>query len=137
MREPRAVHLPPPPPVLELPSGDRYHLHPRPADLEGYLAPDRVPHLEPGIEPVRVRVTRGSSGYTVALAPDELTALLRDARRETEALKEHPPVPEPVQDPTRGRGQRDPAAHRLGPNVDHAPDPGHQGTTARRRKGVR
>ena len=137
MREPRAVHVPPPPPVLELPSGDRYHLHPRPADLEGYLAPDHVPHLKPGVEPVRVRVARGSSGYTVALAPDELAALLRNARRESEALKEHPPVPEPETDPARGRGQRDPAAHRLGPNADHAPDPGHQGTTARRRKGVR
>ena len=54
MREPTAVHLPPPQPVLELPSGDRYHLHPRTADIEGYLAPDRVPRLQPGLEPVRV-----------------------------------------------------------------------------------
>ena len=137
MHEPTAVHLPPPPPVLELPSGDRYHLHPRTADIEGYLAPDRVPRLEPGIEPLRVKVTRGESGYAVSLAPDELQELLRHARLETEALKEHPPRPEPVPDPTQGRGQRDPAAHRLGPNVAEAPDPGHRGTAARRRKGVR
>jgi hypothetical protein len=138
MREPRPVHLPPPPPVLELPNGDRYHLHPRRADIEGYLAPDRIPRVEPGIEPVRVTISRGESGYTVALAPDDLEELLRNARLETESLSEHPPgLPEAVREPTRGRGQRDPAAHRLGPNVAEAPDPGHRGTTARRRKGVR
>jgi hypothetical protein len=60
MREPTAVHLPPPQPVL--PSGDRYHLHPRTADIEGYLPPDRVPRLQPGLEPVRVGITRGESG---------------------------------------------------------------------------
>jgi len=137
MRQPRAVHLPPPPPVPQLPSGDRYHLHPRAADLEGYIAPARVPRLQPGIEPVRVNIVRGEAGYTIALAPDELEELLREARLETAALSEHPPLPEPLREPTRGRGQRDPAAHRLGPNVADAPDPGHRGPTARRRKGVR
>jgi hypothetical protein len=137
MRKPRPVHMPPPPPVLELPNGDRYHLHPRTSDIEGYIAPDRIPRLEAGIEPVRVTIIRGESGYTVALAPDELEELLRNARLEREALSEHPPLPEPVREPTRGRGQRDPAAHRLGPNVAEAPDPGHRGTRARRRKGVR
>ena len=134
MPAPRPVHMPPPPPILELPNGDRYHLHPRPADLEGYLAPEHVPHLEPGVEPVRVRVIRGESGHTIALAPDELEALLREARLETEQLTEHPPVPKAAPDPTRGRGLRDPEAHRLGPNVDHAPDPGHRGTSRSRRK---
>ena len=126
MPAPRPVHSPPPPPVvLELPNGDRYHLHPRPADLEGYLAPDHVPHLEPGIAPIRVRVTQAETGYTVALAPDEV---------QEATLVQHPPVPARPPDPDRGRGQRDPDARRLGPNADHSPDPGHRGTRRRRRK---
>jgi len=120
--------------MLQLPTGDRYHLHPRPADLEGYLAPDRVPHLKSGSAPILVRVTHGEAGYSVALAPDELKTLLRRARLEAEALEEHPPEPARPRDPSRGQGQRDPDARRLGPNADHPPDPGHRGPRRRRRK---
>jgi hypothetical protein len=135
MRKPRPVHAPREQPVvLELPSGDRYHLHPRPADLEGFLAPQHVPHLEPGIAPITVRVTHGPAGYTVSLAPDELEGLLRRARLEGEALHERPPRPEPAHDPGRGQGQRDPDARRLGPNADGAPDPGHRGPKPVRRQ---
>ena len=70
MSPPKSVHTPADQPVvLELPTGDRYHLHPRPADLEGYLAPERVPHLQPGIAPIKVQVTHGAAGYVVTLAP--------------------------------------------------------------------
>src|SRR5688572_2453567 len=97
-----------------LPNGDRYHIHPRPADLEGYLEPDRVPRLQTGMTPVQVRVTRADVGYTVALAPDELQVLLQHARREVEGLSETPSLPPSPHDPTEGRGQRDPEARRLG-----------------------
>jgi hypothetical protein len=134
-RQPRSVHTPADQPVmLELPSGDRYHLHPRQADLEGYLAPDRVPHVKPGIAPIKVQVAHGEAGYLVSLAPDELETLLRRARLEVEALAERPPRPAASHDPARGQGQRDPQARRLGPNADRSPDPGHRGPTRRRRK---
>jgi hypothetical protein len=130
----RPVHTPEAPVRLELPNGDRYHLHPRLADLEGYLAPERAPHLEPGITPVKVHVTRAGAVYTVTLAPGELETLLQHARRETAELTELPLAPLQPHDPTRGRGQRDPEARRLGPNVESAPDPGHRGTHRQRRK---
>jgi hypothetical protein len=120
--------------MLELPSGDRYHLHPRPADFEGFLAPERVPHLEPGMAPIKVQVTHGPAGYTVSLSPDELEGLLRRARLEVEALGERPPRPEAAHDPGRGQGQRDSQARRLGPNADTAPDPGHRGPKPIRRQ---
>lgn len=122
------------PVILELPTGDRYHIHPRPAEFEGYLAPDRVPHLRPGIAPIKVRVTHGPAGYVVTLAPDELEALLRRARLETDVLAQRPPRPAAEPDPARGQGQRDAEAHRLGPNADRAPDPGHRGPRPLRRK---
>ncbi len=120
--------------VLELPTGDRYHLRPRPAELEGYLAPERVPHLKPGIAPIKVQVTHGAAGYVVTLAPDELEALLRHAQLEADALAERPPRPAAENDPARGQGQRDARAHRLGPNADHSPDSGHRGSNPLRRK---
>ena len=136
MPQPKPVHAPPEQPVvLELPNGDRYHLHPRPAEFEGYLAPERVPHLKPGIAPIRVQVTHGAAGYTVTLAPDELKTLLRRARLENEALRQRPPRPAAAHDPARGQGQRDPEAHRLGPNADAPPDPGHRGPKRVRRQG--
>lgn len=125
---PRPVHTPEQPVRLELPNGNRYHLHPRTADLEGYLAPNRTPHVEAGITLTRVQVTRAGAVYTVTLAPDELGTLLQRARRETADLTDRPPAPSEPKDPTRGRGQRDPEARRLGPNADSAPDPGHRGT---------
>jgi hypothetical protein len=134
MPQPRPVHTPAEPVVLELPNGDRYHLHPRPAEFEGYLAPERVPHLKAGIAPITVQVTHGEAGYTVTLAPDELETLLRRARLETETLRERPPRPAAAHDPMRGQGQRDPEAHRLGPNVDAPPDPRHRGAKRLRRK---
>lgn len=81
------------PVILELPTGDRYHIHPRPAEFEGYLAPERVPHLRPGIAPIKVRVTHGPAGYLVTLAPDELEALLRRAQLEADVLAQRPPRP--------------------------------------------
>lgn len=81
MPQPRPVHTPVEESVvLELPNGDRYHLHPQPAEFEGYLAPQRVPHLTPGIAPIKVQVTHGAAGYWVTLAPDELETLLRRAQ---------------------------------------------------------
>jgi hypothetical protein len=135
MSPPRPVHtLADQPVVLELPTGDRYHLQPRPADLEGYLAPERVPHLQLGIAPIKVQVTHGAAGYVVTLAPDELKALLRRAQLEADALAQRPPRPATAHDPARGQGQRDAQAHRLGPNADHSPDPGHRGPNPLRRK---
>jgi hypothetical protein len=122
------------PVILELPTGDRYHIHPRPAEFEGYLAPERVPHLRPGIAPIKVRVTHGPAGYVVTLAPDELEALLRRAQLEADVLAQRPPRPAAEPDPARGQGQRDAEAHRLGPNADRAPDPGHRGPRPLRRK---
>jgi hypothetical protein len=120
--------------MLELPSGDRYHLYPRQADVEGYLACDRVLHLKPGIAPIKVQVTHGKAGYLVSLAPEELETLLRRARLEVEALAGPPPRPAASHDPARGQGQRDSQARRLGPNADRAPDPGHRGPRRLRRK---
>jgi hypothetical protein len=133
MPKPRPVHAPPEQPVvLELPNGDRYHLHPRPAEFEGYLAPERIPHLTPGVAPVKVRATHGEAGYWVSLGPDELETLLRRAQLETEVLGQRPPRPRAEPAPTRGRGQRDARARRRGPNVDRAPDPGHRGVKPRK-----
>jgi hypothetical protein len=132
---PKPIHTPADQPaVLELPTGERYHIHPRPADLEGYLAPERVPHLKPGIAPIKVQVTHGAAGYMVTLAPDELEALLRRAQLQAHAPAERPPRPAAAHDPTRGQGQRDPEAHRLGPNADGSPDSGHRGPKPLRRK---
>jgi hypothetical protein len=134
-RQPKAVHTPGDERVmLELPSGDRYRLRPRPADLEGHLAPDRVPHLKPGIAPIKVQVTQGEAGYLVSLAPDELGTLLRRARLEVEALAERPPRPAAAHAPAAGQGQRDPQARRLGPNAGQSPDPGHRGPRRLRRR---
>lgn len=135
MSPPKPVHTPADQPVmLELPTGDRYHLHPRPADLEGYFAPERIPHLKPGIAPIRVQVTHGEAGYVVSLAPDELEALLRHAQLEADALAQRPPRPAAEHDPARGQGQRDAQARRLGPNADRSPDSGHRGPNPLRRK---
>lgn len=119
---------------LELPEGERYELHPNARDLKGYLRPEHVPHLKPGIAAIKVRVTHGESGYQVSLAPDELELLLRRARLEAESQVEHAPQPKAMLDPSRGQGTRDPETHRLGPNVDHRPDPGHRGQHRLQRK---
>jgi hypothetical protein len=138
MPSPKSPHVPTgQPTILELPGGDRYHLHPQAADIEGYLAPDRVPRLKAGAAAIEIQVTQGGGAYTVRLAPDELKALLRHARLESEALGGRPPGPEAPHDPSRGRGRHDPAARRWGPTVDHAPDAGHRGPTRRRRKPYR
>lgn len=133
---PRPVHTPLTPVRIELPNGDRYHLHPRPADLEGFLAPEREPHLAPGITPVRILVHPiDHAAYAVSLAPDELEELLRRADREkAELAGQPPPRPLPEEEPAPGRGQRDPEAHRLGPNVAEPPDPGHRGAHRLRRR---
>jgi hypothetical protein len=100
---PRPVHTPLSPVLLELPNGDRYRIHPRPADLEGYLEPDRVPRLPAGSRTHRVRVTPAGAGYTVTLAPDELQALLQRAQREVEGLIETPSCRRARATPPRAR----------------------------------
>lgn len=132
---PRPVHTPLAPVRLELPNGDRYHLHPRAADLEGWLDPARVPHLGPGISPVRVRVHTTDSGtYVVSLAPGELDELLARARHDLAQLADLPAEPPEPEQPARGRGQLDPESRRLGPNVAEPPDPGHRGGHRRKRR---
>ena len=122
------------PVILELPDASRYEMGRRSRKLDKYLDGDHVPRLKPGVAAVRVNVSRGARGYVVSLAPGELETLLRHANPVFEPQAKRPPRSPAESNPPRGEGLHDPAAHRLGPNVDHRPDPGHRGTDPLRRK---
>jgi hypothetical protein len=117
--------------VLRLPGGERYGLELGAEELAEWLAPDRRASHEAGGLPVQVEVSHAGNRVVVAVAPKELTRWLSRARLEVEAGK--PIGPEPVHDPSRGRGTHDPAEHRLGPNADRPPDPTHHGPRRHRR----
>jgi hypothetical protein len=117
--------------TLRLPGGERYGLEISSEELAQWLALDRRAPHEPGGITVQVEVRHAGTRVVVAMAPGELTRWLSRARLEVEAGK--PVGPEPVHDPSRGRGTHDPAEHRLGPNADRPPDPTHHGPRRHRR----
>jgi hypothetical protein len=117
--------------VLRVPSGAQYHLDLSSDDLAGWLAPGRKPPLEPGLA-LEVEVIRGGRRYAIRVGAGELAHLLSQATLQREHTTGHPEQPRPVANPSRGRGLRDPDAHRLGPNVDRALDPGRRGHKRRR-----
>ena len=116
--------------VLRVPSGAQYHLNVSSDDLAGWMAPGRKAPQQPG-PPVEVEITRGGERYTIPVGAGELAHLLSQATLEADHATGHPEPP-PVANPLRGRGLRDPDAHRLGPNADRAQDPGHRGVKRRR-----
>jgi hypothetical protein len=116
--------------TLRLPGGERYGLEISSEEVAEWLALGRAQHKAGGI-PVQVEVSHAGKRVVVAVAPGELTRWLSRARLEVEAGK--PVGPEPVHDPSRGRGTHDPAEHRLGPNADRPPDPTHHGPRRHRR----
>jgi hypothetical protein len=116
--------------TLRLPGGERYGLEISLEEVAEWLAPGRAPPKAGGI-PVQVEVSHAGKRVVVAVAPGKLTRWLSRARLEVEAGK--PVGPEPVHDPSRGRGTHDPAEHRLGPNADRPPDPTHHGPRRHRR----
>jgi hypothetical protein len=117
--------------TLRLPGGERYGLELGPEELAEWFAPDRRASHEAGGIPIQVEASHAGNRAVVAVAPGELTRWLSRARLEVEAGK--PVGPEPVHDPSRGRGTHDPADHRLGPNADRPPDPTHHGPRRHRR----
>jgi hypothetical protein len=117
--------------TLRLPGGERYALEISPEELAEWLAPDRqAPHEAAGIT-VRIEVSHAGNRAVVAVPRGKLTRWLSRARLQVEAGK--PVRPEPVRDPSRGRGTHDPAEHRLGPSADRPPDPTHHGPRRHRR----
>ncbi len=117
--------------TLRLPGGERYGLELGSEELAQGLTPDRPASPEAGGIPVQVEVSHAGNRVVVAMAPGELRRWLSRARLEVEAGR--PGRPEPVHDPSRGRGKGDPAEHRLGSNADHLPDPTHHGPRGHRR----
>lgn len=120
--------LPPPrgPVVLHLPGGAQYHLDVNTDDLAARLAPGRKAPAEPG-PPIELEVIHRTGRYSIAVGAKELAALLSQASLEADHVAGRPRQPRPEPDPSRGRGMRDPDAHRLGPNADRAQDAGHRG----------
>jgi len=121
----------PEPIVLRLPSGAQYHLDLSSDDLARWLAPGRTAPLETG-PPLEVEVTHRGERYATPVGAGELQRLLSRSTLEADHAAGHPEQPWPVANPLRGRGLRDPGAHRLGPSGDRAPDPKHRGLTHRR-----
>ena len=117
--------------VLRLPGGERYGVELGAEELAEWLAPDWRASRKAGGLSVRVEVSHAGNRVVVAVAPKDLNRWLSRARLEVEVGK--PVRPEPVHDPSRGRGTRDPAEHRLGPNADRPPDPTHHGPRRHRR----
>ena len=117
--------------VLRLPGGERYALELGAEELAEWLAPDRQAPKEGAGILVRVEVSHAGNRALVAVPRGRLTRWLSRARLEVEAGE--PVHPEPVHDPSRGRGTHDPAEHRLGPNADRPPDPTHHGPRRHRR----
>jgi hypothetical protein len=116
--------------VLRVPSGAQYHLNVSRDDLAGWMAPGRKAPQQPG-PPVEVEINHQGERYTIPVGAGELAHLLSQATLEADHAAGHPEQPRPVANPSRGRGLRDPDAHRLGPNAG-AQDPGHRGITRRR-----
>jgi len=121
----------PEPIVLRLPSGAQYRLDLSSDELARWLAPGRTAPLETG-PPLEVEVTHRGERHAIPVSAAELRRLLSRCTLEADHAAGHPERPWPVANPLRGRGLRDPDAHRLGPNVDRAPDPGHRGLKHRR-----
>ena len=119
------------PVLLRLPSGAQYHLDVNSDDLAVRLAPGRIAPEEPG-PPVELEVIHRGERYSIPVGAKELAGLLSQATLEADHAAGHPAQPRPVPDPSRGRGLRDPEAHRLGPNTDRQQDPGHRGAGRRR-----
>jgi len=117
--------------TLRLPGGERYGLEISSEQLAEWLALGRRSPDEAGGIPIQVEVSHAGNRVVVAVAPGELSRWLSRAGLEGEAGK--PVRPEPVRDPSRGRGTHDPAEHRLGPNADRPPDPTHHGPRRHRR----
>jgi hypothetical protein len=117
--------------TLRLPGGERYSLEISSEELGGWVAPDRRAAPKTAGVAVRVEVSHAGNRAVVAVTPKQLTRWLSRARLQAEAGE--PVHPEAVRDPSRGCGARDPAEHRLGPNVDRPPDPTHHGPRRHRR----
>jgi hypothetical protein len=117
--------------VLRLPSGAQYRLELSSDELATWLAPGRTATLETG-PPLEVEIRHRGERYAIPVGPRELQRLLSRSTLEADHAVEHPERPRPVANPLRGRGLRDPDAHRVGPSAEHAPDPGHRGIKHRR-----
>jgi hypothetical protein len=119
------------PVLLRLPNGAQYHLDVNSDDLAARLAPGRIAPTEPG-PPVELEVIHRGGRHSIPVGPKELAGLLSHATLEADHASGHAAQPRPVPDPSRGRGLRDPDAHRLGPNASRPQDPGHRGAGRRR-----
>jgi hypothetical protein len=117
--------------VLRLPSGAQYRLDLSSDELARWLAPGRTAPLETG-PPLEVEVSHRGERYAIPVGASELQRLLSRSTLEADHAAGHPERPRPVANPLRGRGLRDPDAHRVGPSADRAPDPGHRGIKHRR-----
>ena len=114
------------PVVLHLPSGAQYHLDVSSDDLAARLAPGRTAPDEPG-PPIELEVIHREGRYTIPVGARELAHLLSQATLEADHVAGRGKQPRPIPDPSRGRGLRDPDAHRLGPNAGRAQDAEHRG----------
>lgn len=118
---------------LRLPGGERYRLNMSSEELEGWLTPGRRPPSEFGVIPIEVEVSHAGGRAVIPVGAGELTRLLSRAQLELRAGAAQPRRPKPALDPSSGVGLHDPAARRLGPNADRAPDPSHHGPRRHRR----
>jgi hypothetical protein len=118
--------------TLQLPGGEQYRLKVDADELAGWLAPQRHPPHEPDAAAIQVEVRHAGGRAVVRTGAAELARWLSRARPAAEAEPSMRPDADP--DPARGRGTRDPAAHRLGPNTDQRPDSMHRGRRRYRRQ---
>lgn len=114
------------PVVLHLPSGAQYHLDVDSDELAARLAPGRKAPDEPG-PPVELEIIHRGGRYTIPVGAKELADLLSQATLEADHVAGRGKQPKAIPDPSRGRGMRDPEAHRLGPNPGRAQNAEHRG----------
>lgn len=91
--------------TLCLPAGERYRLELSAEELAALLAPGRKPPREHGMTAIRVELHHHGGHAVIPLSPGELTHFLSRARLETDAGRGRSPQPEPVRDPSKGRGR--------------------------------
>jgi hypothetical protein len=118
---------PPQPVTLCLPAGERYRLELSPEELQALLAQGRKPRRERGMSPIHVELSHAGGRASIPVSPGELTRLLSRARLEADAGLGSPAQPRPVQDPYKGCGMHDPAAHAVRAHVERPAGPVRHG----------
>lgn len=115
------------PVTLCLPAGERYRLELSSEELGALLAQGRKPRRERGMSPIHVELSHAGGHASIPESAGELTRLLSRARLEADTSQGLAAQPRPVQDPYKGRGVHDPAAHAVRANVERPAGPARHG----------